>query len=413
MFNLPNILHKNPESDPSFLVLDLGSSYIKAAVFSRLSETKLSLLGYSRMFQAENAVREGMLIDIAAVTERAADAIAEAVTAAGLQPANVIIGLSGAAVQEFLTQIKTIREAPESVLDEKELEQIAQKVREASFLEVEKELTDISGSTQLEAEIIDSRLSNFKVDGYDLEEPLGFTGKVLEISLRNTVAPRVYLERLRSLLKSLKISEYRLVGQLSALTDVFAGVDNKINTLLADIGGEKTDIAVVFGGQLIGSRSWGVGGSHLTQLIRDRLMVSFSEAESTKISYLQGQSVGQNLPAVKDAVHAFISLWLAGFETALSDFSGVKTFPDQFVVAGGGSILPELSGRLAAFPWTSLLPFKNCPKIVPVSLSLTDPFLENHSSHILGDWDFLPLALGFAGLKESRERSTKDAFFRN
>ncbi|MEK7611226.1 MAG: cell division FtsA domain-containing protein [Patescibacteria group bacterium] len=412
MFNLPNILHKNPESEPSFLVLDLGSSYIKAAVFSRLSETKLSLLGYSRQFQAENAVREGMLIDIAAVAGRAEEVIEEVSVAAGLKPEKVIIGLSGAAVQEFLTQIKITREAPESILEESELSKISQKVREASFLEVEKELTDISGSTQLEAEIVDSRLSNFKVDGYDLEEPLGFTGKVLEISLRNTVAPRVYLERLRALLKLLKISEYRCIGQLSALTRVIAGPDKKINTLLADIGGEKTDIAVVFGGQLIGSRSWGVGGSHLTQLIRDRLMVSYSEAETEKISYLQGQPAGEHLPAVKDAVHAFISLWLAGLETALSDFSGVKTFPNRFVLSGGGSILPELSGRLAAFPWTSILPFRDCPKIIPVSLSSTDSFLENHSSHILGDWDLLPLALGFTGLQENRERSSVDAFFR-
>lgn len=413
MFNLPNILRKNSEGDSSFLVLDLGSSYVKAAVFSKEAENKLFLLGYSRLFQAENAVQEGMLINIDAVATRVQEVIEEAVRASGKNPGNVLIGLSGAAVREFMTSIKITRKDPEQVLEEKELQQISKKIREASFLEVEKELTDISGSTQLEAEITDSRLSSFKVDGYELEEPFGFTGKVLEISLRNTVSPSAYLERLRALLKLLKIENSRLVGQLSTLTSVLAAADKNFNALLVDIGGEKTDIAVVFGGQLIGSRSYGIGGSHLTQLIKDHLLLSFSEAEREKIRYLQSAETLQNFETFKEAIHAFLSLWLAGLETALSDFSGVKTFPDRLILTGGGSTLPELPSRLEAFPWTSSFPFKERPKIISAGLPILDSFLENHSDKILGNWDLLPMSISFEWLLQTRQKSDIDAYFRN
>lgn len=415
MFNLPNILKKAPEAAVSFLVLDLGSTSLKAAVFSpEENRTQLKLLSYARLPTPVGAFREGLLLDVEAAASALKEVIAEALFNCGEQPQLTVIGLSGSAVKEFYTAVRLTREVAETPLAEKELKETVQKVKEASFIEIEKGLTEVFGSTDLEAEVVNTRLASFKVDGYPLKEPFGFTGKVLEITINCTVSPANNLEALRTVLNRLKINNYRLAGNLSALASLLVSYQSpEINALLIDIGGQKTDVGVVFGGVLIGSRTVGLGSDHWTRLICDRLHLTVEEAEKRKNAYISRSPGGSNDPEIGQTLQDFLGLWLSGLEVALADFSGVKTFPGKVFLAGGGSLLPDLAARLQAFPWTTAFPFLAIPEISPLPLSLIDRFVVNASGKILTTEDLIPMCFGHYYLTEGPEKNGVNSYFRS
>ena len=54
---------------------------------------------------------------------------------------------------------------------------------------------------------------------------------------------------------------------------------------------------------------------------------------------------------------------MAGIETALADFEGIKTFPPRIILLGGGANLPELKEGLTAYPLMRALPFASPPTV--------------------------------------------------
>ena len=78
-----------------------------------------------------------------------------------------------------------------------------------------------------------------------------------------------------------------LTANVFALVNIFEwsyGLNEELTFLLIDIGAEHTNIAVLHKGELIFTRSIGVGGRKYTEKIKDTLHVSMDEAEDLKIS---------------------------------------------------------------------------------------------------------------------------------
>lgn len=410
--NLAQILGKKEEAPSPYLVLDVGSSYLKAAVFSPLSNKKAAFLSYTAQSEKAGAVQGGMIVDVAAVAEVAERAVREVSLESGGQPSQVVCGLSGEAVKEFYTSVRLNRENADLPLENRELGKLAEKIREVSFLEIERELTEVTGSAEREGEIINTRVASFKVDGYPLSEPLGFTGKVLEVALNSAVAPTTYVSRLKSLLKKLKLSKVKMVSQLAAATRLLQRSEGpNFNALIVEVGGEKTDLAVVFGGALVGSRTFGLGGAHFTRALREKLSLSNEEAEAKKLAYSRRELTLEEGKKIEEILAAPLNFWLKGLEVTLTDFSGVKTFPDKVWLWGGGSLLPDIVRALQAFPWMVNFPFLAPPQIVLATPPLLSAYLENRRGQELGATELLVAALGL-WLPEAEGESHVDRFFR-
>lgn len=412
-FNLAQILGKKEAAPAPYLVLDVGSSSLKAAVFSPLPGEKVALLSYTAPPEKRGAVQSGMIVDVAAVEEVAESAVREVALSGGGQPPRAICGLAGEAVKEFYTSVRLNRENADLPLAEKELGRLAEKIREVSFLEIERELTEVTGSAEREGEIINTRLASFKVDGYPLHEPLGFTGKVLEVALNSAVAPTTYVSRLKSLGKKLKLQRVEMVSQLAAITRLLQRHEGaNLNALIVEVGGEKTDVAVVFGGALVGSRTFGLGGTHFTRALREKLALSEEVAEEKKLAYSRGEIVGEEGKKIEEILAVPLDFWLKGLAVTLTDFSGVKTFPAKVWLWGGGSLLPEVNRALQAFPWTVNFPFLAPPQIVRATPSLFSPYLEDRRGQSLDSTELLVAALGLWSASWRSEEGHVDRFFR-
>lgn len=407
-----------------FLALDLGGSQVKAAVF-KLEEEKeeaigflkesggrtLSVVGFGRAPQTAGAMYSGAVADIGAVVKSAKEAIGEASFSCGHTPNGALLGLWGEAVSGLTTTARLTRQDGRKPLEEKELEFLAGRVKEAALAEAEKEREVAFGSLP-SGEIVFSELEEIKIDGFRVSDPRGLGGQVLEISIFTALCPAAQVASLREVLKRLGLRPRVLLPSLFPLGRLLGrGGRGDINFLLLDIGGMTTDIALYFGGKYASARTVNLGGEAFTRTLAASLNISFEKAEEKKIAYSQGKVAGGEVERIKELLKPTASLWCSTIEAALSDFSSVKVFPETVIFTGGGSLLPDLIETFHRFPWQRTLSFSAAPKVRTLAADVVEDVLVNKTGREFLPADILPLGLGFF-ISVLEEKHNVQAFFR-
>ncbi len=395
----------------AFLAVDLGSESVKAAIFARpkvesgsddfLRREKkdcLEVLGLGRAGFNSNEVYAGAVIDPETVSEKTRQAIREAVMACGLSPKQLIFGLSGEAVKGFTTKVRLNRGEPKKPLGDKEIKSIIENINRAVNREVVKEMSSLSAKSPAENnyETIYSEMEEVTVDNYKINNPVGCTGEVVEASLFTAVSPRNYFENFNRLAKSVKISDYKSLPALYPLVKfLYADGRGEMNFLIIDIGGQITDLALVFGGSLISSRTINLGGYLFTRSIAETLGISPETAAEKKSLYAAGKLGEEEKQKISEIVRLTAKLWCSGIEAALLDFSEVRSFPDRIFIVGGGSALSEIAGGLADHPWPRSIAFAAAPKIKQLGPEILEETLVNRTGKSFSPSDLLPLSLGY------------------
>src|SRR5258706_10384837 len=70
---------------------------------------------------------------------------------------------------------------------------------------------------QLEARLVHSAITNVRVDGYPVTNPVGFTGKNLEVTVFNTFAPMTHIDAVETVVRELDLELASAVAQPYAL----------------------------------------------------------------------------------------------------------------------------------------------------------------------------------------------------
>lgn len=118
-------------------------------------------------------------------------------------------------------------------------------------------------------------------------------------------------------------------------------------SLLLDIGSRSVSLIISAQGELPFVRSFGFGGSQVTQEMARQLQLSFSEAESLKLESV-GSGSGGNFDALNVASEGFVSRLVSEVQRTLALYrrQGQSRNPERILLAGGVSQLPGLADFL-------------------------------------------------------------------
>lgn len=118
-------------------------------------------------------------------------------------------------------------------------------------------------------------------------------------------------------------------------------------SLLLDIGSRSVSLIIGAQGELPFVRSFGFGGSQVTQEMARQLQLSFSEAESLKLESVSSGS-GGNFDALNVASEGFVSRLVSEVQRTLALYRrrGQPRNPERILLAGGASQLPGLADFL-------------------------------------------------------------------
>ena len=302
-FNLP--FGKKEEFPDQFFVLDPGGKDLKIFVLNR-ADGNIAPLGSRKIG------RVGVPEDDAFNFKEAVGQLRQDFPDA--DPL-LVIGVSGPQTSAFTTVVRSSTS--------RDVQDLVSHARQESQRSAEEELRIELGEPRLKVSEVEAEILEIK------------EADKMEVFLFTSFASEPYLAELSQLVKSsgLKLwgfssTPFNLTTELSqALSS--SDPKEELNALIFDVGGSKTEVSLVFGGELMETKSF---------------WWDFKENGN---------------PA------AFLDLWLEAISSTLSAFEGVETFPPKIYLTGGAAVFPGLAEVMASYPWSRDHHFEIAPEIVP------------------------------------------------
>lgn len=396
-----------------FTALDIGSDLVKALVVRREAPNGV-VLGVSREPQHPNAMAGGAIAEVDLVIDACNRALEAAEDMAGTVPGQVVIGVAGEMVKGFSSSIAYPRERPADRVREAELRNMLQLVekralREAQhLLELERSYSEVG-----EVRLVHSAITQCRIDGYPVTNPIGFQGQNLEVTVFNTFAPAPQVASLENVARELDLEIAGTVSQPYALARACAADEAwETGGIFIDIGGGTTDVGLLRGGGVEGTRMFGLGGQAFTRRLAADMGLSYHEAEARKLRHSEGLLAPDQEQAVSQLLFTDAEVLLQGLALCLRELARGEVLPSNIYVCGGGSLLPELMDELRKNMWAEGLPFEHQPRARLLTPGDAHSLIDT-TGQLLSPQDVGPLALANHALRvETEERDTVNGVMR-
>ena len=395
-----------------FTVLDIGTDMVKVLIVRR-NGSDGEILGVGREPQAPAAMSGGAIADLESVIQSCNRALEAAEDMAATVPGQVIVGVAGELIKGFSSTIAYPRDNPKSRIRSGEIQNMLQMVQRRALREAQHLLELERSYGELEARLVHSAITNVRVDGYPVTDPVGFTGKNLELTVFNTFAPMTHIDAIESVVRELDLELAAAVAQPYALARACANEDAwEQGAIFVDIGGGTTDVALIRDGGVEGTRMFNLGGRAFTRRLALAFGLSYEEAEARKLRHSEGLLTPEQHRQVSELLSADAEVLLQGLALSLRELSRGERLPTNIYLCGGGSLLPELTTEIAKGQWASGLPFPRDPKVRHL-LPNDVTSLNDTTGQLATPQDVAPMGLANHALRtEAEERDTVNTVMR-
>ena len=384
-------------SQPAIAALDIGTEFAKALVVGVEHDEEGRLVGVvhgvGRQRQGLAHMQSGTVSDIDAVVANCRVAMDDARDMAGRRPRAAVIGIAGELVKGATSTLTARRDDARRPLDEPELERLVHRAQDRALHEAEERIRWESGVDRLDVRLVHASIVEMKIDGYPVSNPIGFTGAQVELHLFNAFAPMVHLGALQSVANALELELLGVIAEPYAVaTCLDPGELGDSGALFIDIGGGTTDVALVRGGGVSGTKMLALGGRAFTKGLVERLGVSFADAERAKLD-----ADADHRPEVGETLLEDARVWRAGVELMIADLAAGELLPGRVLLCGGGADLPQIRAVLDEGDWWRELPFARRPKVRALSPDEVVG-LRDSTTNLRTGQDVTPMALAHQAL---------------
>jgi cell division protein FtsA len=359
------------------IALDVGTEFVKTLVF-KVESGRATVLGKSRIHQDLKDMQSGSITDIAGVIANCSKSIEEACDMAKITPDKVIMGIAGELVKGNTTEIVYSRKNPEKKIDARELKDIMKKVQEKAFGQIQNQIAWETGKDEIDIRMVNAAIVDVRIDRHSVSNPIGFTGSNIKVGVYNAFAPMIYLRALETVAENLGLDLIGIAAEPYAVakcTGVGQGQD--FSAIFIDVGGGTTDVAVVRGGGLEGTKTFAIGGRAFTKRIARELNISFAQAEEAKIGYSEKELDERKKEKVEKILAEDIKIWISGVKMVLKEFGDAELLPSKILLCGGGTLLPEVKDSLESDTWWEELAFAKKPKIEHIKPKDVENVVDN------------------------------------
>ncbi|MDO4889518.1 MAG: cell division FtsA domain-containing protein [Candidatus Saccharibacteria bacterium] len=355
-----------PKTDSDILLgLDIGTEYVKAVIARQVKNNGLEIIGVGRAHQAPNNMFSGAIADIPAVTRVCERALAQAEEMAGVTCKRVTVGIAGELVKGNTSNVHYRRKNGNKPLSEQEMDLIIQRVQEQFGEQARKEVALETNNPDIEVRLINSAIVSLSIDGYKISNPIGFKGSDIAIQFYTAFAPLVHISAIEKVCAELNLELLAVAVEPFAVCRACLGddIDSNLSSVVMDIGGGTTDIAIVDDGGVEGTKMFGIGGRSFTHQIAESLGVDFNTAEEFKLNPSSPDLNENAREKMEGAIINNLEVWISGVQLALEDFDLLEVLPNKILLCGGGAGLVPLQELLATADWYIDLPFSRRPVV--------------------------------------------------
>lgn len=237
--------------------------------------------------------------------------------------------------------------------------------------------------------VIERRIIQTRLNGYDVENPFGKAGREMDISYFTGIVPRSVLEKILEVSHAARISKnaksftFPLVAYAVA-RDIFPK-ENEFVCLR--VGGEVTDVFIVEDGLITESASLPRGQNHIVRDLARSLNITKEESFSMVKLYLGGHAEGSLAAKLEPAINHLMDEWVKGLRTVLEKLESGMFLPRNLFLIMDGEVTVLFAGALERE--------QNSPDILhpPFSVTTIDPQMLKSSVVFGADQKDSPLAV--------------------
>jgi cell division protein FtsA len=395
-------LRRGADYENYYTALDIGTEYIKALVVKREGRNGV-VLGASRQRQEITDMQGGVPSNIQGIIDSCDRAMSAAEDMCDTIPGQAVIGIAGEQVKGWSTTVTIPRADPNLKINEVELLQTLQLVQKRAMREAQHAMSLELGVPDVNVKVINSAITGVRIDGYVVNDPSGFQGRTMVITVFNTFAPLTHVGALQTIASELDLELIATVAEPYAMARC-AATDEiyDFGGIFIDIGGGTTDIALIRNGGVEGTRMFPIGGRVFTKKLASRFGISFADAEAVKLRHSKGELPVEHAEKVTAVLARDAEVLVEGVAITLQEMSKGDRLPTAIYLAGGGSALPEVRNQLQVFRWEDKLPFARTPT-VNVLRPVDIRGIYDSTGLLLDGQDITPMGLAYHAIQQQSE----------
>ena len=341
---------------PVIVGIDVGTTKVCTLVAREEGVGNLRILGVG--LEPSQGIRKGTVVDMVAAAQSISRSVEKAEHTSGLEINSALVSLAGSHVSSVNS--KGVVGITGRTIDQDDIHRAVDAARAVAIPH--------------NREVIHVIQRGFTVDGQEgIRSPLGMHGYRMEVETHIITAAASTVENLRQCVASsgVQVSQF-VLNPLASAEVVLNETERQMGSLVCDVGGGTTDIAIYIDGDVWHTSVLAVGGNHITSDIAHGLRLPVSQAEEIKLQhghairreiapdeYFIIKPFGEEKPAqinrqelaniIEARVEEIFSLVVQ--EVKRSGYDGL--LPAGMVLTGGTSDLPgirNLASRVMGVP---------------------------------------------------------------
>jgi cell division protein FtsA len=386
------LLRRKDEFKSHYTVLDIGTEFVKALIVKREGEKGI-VLGASRVRQGIPDMKAGAVADIQAVIDTCDRALTESEDMCETVPGQAVIGIAGEQVRGFSTTMTMPRPQPQTRITQAEIATGLQAVERRALREAVRQMAQDLGVAEINVKLVHSVITNVRIDGYAVSNPVDFQGRTLEVTVFNTFAPLTHIGALQTIAQELDLELVATIAEPYALARACTTEEiQEMGAVFVDIGGGTTDVAVVRNGGIESTRMFALGGRSFTKRLATDLAMPLEEAERFKVAHTERRLAGEQSVMVHRSLTPTAEVLAQGVVLTLEEVAGEDQLPAGLYLAGGGAALPEVTEQLIAVKWMEHMPFTHTPTVQVLGPDDVQGVFDS-TGLLIGPQDVTPMAL--------------------
>ncbi len=266
--------------------IDIGTTKICVIIATFNEENKLEIKGIGT--SRSDGLVNGIVVDIMKATQSIKEAISESEKMAGFKARNLYVGIAGNHIksQNTIGRISLTTGADPCEITQEHVENVITNSKNNVKIQ--------QGNERLE--IIHAINQYYKIDDQEgILNPVSMSGFNLSAHVHIVMAD---INALRNVKKCIERAGYKVediyLEPIASSNAVLNEVEKELGSILIDIGGGTTDIAVFYKNSIRFSFVLPLGGTDITNDLAIGLHTSPQNAENLKIN--QGNSLASQIP---------------------------------------------------------------------------------------------------------------------
>lgn len=251
--------------------MDIGTSHVRAIVGEVNIDGTISIIGVGT--SPSEGLKKGVIVDLDKTVDAITHAVEEAERMVGTAISSVFLGITGAQVGLVQNKGVVAVSGDDKEITEDDVERVLQAARVIALPH--------------DREIVDVIPKEYIVDGYEgIRDPVSMVGVRLEV---DALIVTGMVTSIRNLARCVERSGLGIDGTvLNSLANAEIALsrdEKELGTVLIDLGGGTTEIAVFQNGHIKNIAVLPVGGDHITNDIAVGLRTTIQTAEKLKLAH--------------------------------------------------------------------------------------------------------------------------------